>query len=98
MADANRQPVTNATVVIVPDAAHLQRMDLYKNVSTDESGRFQLKGIAPGEYSVFAWEDIDVDLWRDFEFIRRNEAAGRPLHIVERGHENIELVAIPFAF
>ena len=67
-------------------------------MTTDETGKFHLEGIAPGDYSLFAWEDIDDSLWRDPEFVRRNEASGRPVHIVESGNENVELTAIPVEF
>jgi hypothetical protein len=92
----NREPVANATVALVPDTAHRQRLDLYKSVSTDDSGRFHLQGIAPSDYFLFAWEDIGDDQWRDPEFIRRNEAGGKPIHILEGSRENIEVTVIPF--
>jgi len=94
----SREPVPNAPVALVPDAAHRQRADLYRSAYTDDAGRFTLQGIAPGNYSLFAWEDIDEGLWRDPEFIRRNEGAGRMVRIVENSRETIELTAIPFEF
>jgi hypothetical protein len=83
---------------LVPDAARRQRADLYQSTSSDDSGRFQFRGIAPGDYSLFAWEDIENRLWQDPEFIRRHEASGKPVGILENGRETIETVAIPFAF
>jgi hypothetical protein len=47
---------------------------------------------------VFSWEDIEDGLWRDPEFIRRNEAAGRVVRMIEGGRESVELTAIPFAY
>jgi protocatechuate 3,4-dioxygenase beta subunit len=96
--DRNGQPVSNAPVAIVPPAAFRQRADLYRSTMTDDAGRFRLQGIPPGDYSLFAWEDIEEGLWRDPDFIKRNEAAGKPVHIGENSRENIDLTAIPFAF
>jgi hypothetical protein len=94
----SREPLSNTPVALVPDAAHRERNDLYRSVMTDDSGKFHLEAIAPGEYSLFAWEDIEQDLWRDPEFIRRNEALGKRIHVVESGAENIEIIAISFEF
>jgi hypothetical protein len=94
----NGESLANAAVALVPDAAHRQRADLYRSAYTDDAGRFQLKGIPPGDYSAFAWEDIEEGLWRDPDFIRRSEAAGKPVRVVEGGGVNIQVVAIPFAF
>jgi hypothetical protein len=96
--DNLRNVVPRARVVLVPDPARRQRADLYQSASTDESGRFQLQGIPPGDYLLFAWEDIENDLWQDSEFIKRNEPSGKPVHIIENGRETIETTAIPFAY
>ena len=96
--DKNRQPVANVTVALVPDAARRLRSDVYRNATTDESGRFRLLDIPPGVYFVFAWEDIEDGLWRDPEFIRANEGTGRLVRINENGRETVELTAIPFAY
>jgi hypothetical protein len=96
--DKERRPVANSVVALVPDLAHRMRADLYKSASTDDSGRFHLENIAPGDYALLAFEDIEAGLWRDPEFARRNAASGKPLHVGEGGSESVELIAIPFAF
>lgn len=98
VAERNRAPLANAPVAIVPYGGQRQRADLYRNASTDEAGRFQIRGIPPGDYLIFAWEDIEEGRWRDPEFIRRNEAAGKPVRIIELGRESVELTAIPYGF
>jgi hypothetical protein len=90
--------VGNAAVALVPDAAHRQRTDLYRNAVTDEFGRFHLQNVAPGSYLAFALEDIAEDFWRDPEFIRRNENSGKPVKIGERSRESVEVTASPPSF
>ena len=51
-----------------------------------------------GSYLAFAWEDVEDGLWRDPEFIRRNEATGKPVQIDERSRGSVELPAVPFSF
>ena len=89
----NREPLANVPVALVPDATRRHRADLYRSARTDESGLFRLEAIPPGDYSVFAWEDIEDGLWRDPEFIQRNEAAGRTVRVTEGGRDTIEVPA-----
>src|SRR4030095_9663373 len=94
----NLRNLVRARVVLVPDLAHRQRADLYQSISTDDSGRFRLQGIPPGDYVLFAWEDIENGLWLDPEFLKRHEPSGRSIRILESIRETIEIVAIPLAF
>jgi hypothetical protein len=96
--DPNRAPVPNATVSLVPDAAHRHRGDLYQGTTSDNSGRFHFEGVSPGNYLLFAWRGIEDGLWRDPDFVRRNEVFGKAVHIGEAGLESTELSVIPFAY
>ena len=90
-----REPLAGATVAVIPSGANRDRPDLYKGTKADEQGRFHIEGIAPGDYLLFSWEVIDEALWRDPEFIRRNERLGRLVRITDSGQENAELTALP---
>lgn len=68
-------------VVLVPDVR--RRTDLYKTTSTDSSGRFRFDRIPPGDYKVFAWQEVDDEAWYDPEFMRAYENRGTPVRIVE---------------
>jgi hypothetical protein len=39
--------------------------------STDQDGDFRIAGLAPGDYYIAAWEDLDVYLSSDMEFLQR---------------------------
>jgi hypothetical protein len=54
--DDHQQIYANATVALVPK--DLKRIDLYKTAQSDRAGHFALQGVAPGEYSLYAWEHI----------------------------------------
>jgi hypothetical protein len=43
------------SVVLVPSAPHRDNPVLYKETQTDESGRFVIRGVMPGEYKLFSW-------------------------------------------
>ena len=53
-----KQPFSGASVVLVPDPPYRSRTELYKTTTTDQTGGFTLRGIAQGEYKLFAWEEI----------------------------------------
>jgi protocatechuate 3,4-dioxygenase beta subunit len=96
--DARGERAGSVTVALIPSAPQRQRADLYKNVTTDESGHFHIQGVPPGDYSVFAWEDIENGRWRDPDFIRSIENSGRPVHVADGTQATVEVTAIPFAY
>ena len=70
---------TGAQVVLVPENA--AREDLYEVASADQYGRFSMRGIAPGRYRLFAWEDAPSGAYRDPEFVRRYENFGEAVEV-----------------
>jgi protocatechuate 3,4-dioxygenase beta subunit len=93
--DAADQPVSGAIVALVPDTAHRGGRGRYKSATTDQYGRFDVKGIAPGDYKLFAWEDIDDGAYEDPEFLKRFEERGETASIRERSHTSYQLKLIP---
>jgi hypothetical protein len=85
----------NATVVLVPDVPSLSRYDLYKTAKSDEAGDFQIAGIAPGSYTVFAWMAVEDTAWLNPEFMRLFQ--GRGAHISVNGGTTVSInpVVIP---
>jgi hypothetical protein len=80
-----RQPIAGAYVTLFANnpADRLYRTDMYKVTGTDNQGRFQLPGLRPGDYRVFAWENIERGTWIDSTFLRLNEERGVTIHIDE---------------
>ena len=95
MLNAGRGPVNQATVVLLPEGAPPYRSDRYKTLMTDESGRFQFKGIPPGNYRLLAWEDVDPGAWFNAQFLAAYERLPLPLQMTEGRHMDLDLTAIP---
>jgi hypothetical protein len=53
-------PAASASITVVPDDGQAQRADLVRSAATDSKGSFQIRGLAPGTYKVYAWEDTDL--------------------------------------
>jgi hypothetical protein len=90
------QPVNDAVVGVVPAAASARgfRMDMYKTTSTDAAGKFEIRGLPPGEYKIFAWEDVDKASIIDQDFIRLHENAGKIVPVGEGEKPTLDLTLI----
>jgi hypothetical protein len=60
---------SGARVVLVPNRSR-HRTELFATTVTDESGRFSLTSIAPGDYTLYAWDAIELYQWFDMDFVR----------------------------
>ena len=93
--NAAERPVTGAAVVLVPDEPRRAQTQLYKDVPTDQYGRFDIKGIAPGSYKLFAWEEVEPGAYQDPDFLKPFEALGERKAIREGSRESAQLKLIP---
>lgn len=85
-------PVAGATVVLIPDS---RRYSLYKEMATDQRGGFSFKGVAPGEYKILAWEDIESGAYQDPEFLKPFESKAQALPLKENDRKVLSLKSIP---
>jgi hypothetical protein len=89
--DTKGQPAGNVKVALVPDISLRRRFDLFRTATTDQSGAFQMRGVAPGEYTAIAWEQVADGAWQEPEFLRAYEPAGRPVHVSEGAQSSVDL-------
>jgi protocatechuate 3,4-dioxygenase beta subunit len=93
--DAKQQPATGVYVVAVPEGARADSQQFYKSAITDPYGRASLKGLAPGDYKLYAWEDVEPNAWQDPDFRKQYEKSGESISIRENGRESKQLTVIP---
>jgi hypothetical protein len=93
--DERSEPSVNVKVALVPDEPLRRRWDLYKSATTDQSGSFTIKMVAPGDYKIFAWEQADDNIWTMSDFLREDEGRGRAVHIGSSANEKMDISVIP---
>jgi bla regulator protein BlaR1 len=80
--DAAGKKISGAQVAVVPESSLRDMPHLYKTVSTDQQGRFALRGIAPGTYKIFALSEDYGDLpYLNDDFMKGIEDKGREIKI-----------------
>ncbi|MBI3668020.1 MAG: carboxypeptidase regulatory-like domain-containing protein [Acidobacteria bacterium] len=89
-----QKPAGGAQVVLIPESRRRSRTDLFKSTPTDQNGRFTLRGIPPGEYKLFAWEDIERGAYQDPEFLKPFEERGHACQVQAGGAQAVELQLI----
>ena len=68
----------------------------YKMIVSDQLGAFSLTGILPpGEYKVYAWEDIEAGAYMDPDVLKPVEGKGESLTLREGDQKTLPLKMIP---
>jgi hypothetical protein len=94
VADADNLPAVGVWVVAVPEEPRRKQSWLYRAGTTDQYGRFDLRGIAPGNYRVFSWEKAEQGEWEDPDFLRPFEEKGERITVQEGDSKTINLEAV----
>jgi hypothetical protein len=89
--DVTRQPAAGVIVVAVPDGGNRGRRDLSRRATTDSAGHFALRGLAPGDYSFYAWDDLERGAWESAEFLRGFEGRGLFVRLREGRNDTLDL-------
>ena len=92
--DAKQQPAPGSMVTLLPNPMKEDRNDLYRISSTDQNGQFTLKGVPPGEYRLYAWEDIEPGRYMDPEFVKPHESKAQKITIKANSQEQVTIAQI----
>jgi len=74
--DSKGERISNAVVALVPDAPLRSAGPLYRSNVTDFDGSYELRGVAPGSYHVYAWTDLEGAAYRNAEFMKAYDGLG----------------------
>jgi hypothetical protein len=92
--NAQGDPVVRARVNVIAYGDHSDRGDFNRFGFSDGKGEFNIKNVPPGEYKVFAWEDVPVGAPQDPEFRKPFEKQAASIKMQPNGHQKVQLTAI----
>jgi hypothetical protein len=91
--DPGDKRYVGAHVTLIPSDRR-SRLDLYRTDVSREDGSFSLRGIAPGDYKLFAWMNPETNAYLNVEYMRFYEEFGTPVHVARGVNSPVSLRAI----
>lgn len=73
--------VPGATIALIPTTRR-QNFALYNGTIADPLGNFMIRGVAPGEYKLFAWDNAPPGAYYNSAFLARYDERGQPVHVL----------------
>lgn len=95
VAGADSRASAGATIVFIPEEKFQRRVDRYPRATSDAEGKFRILSPPPGDYTVYAFENITGDAQYNPEFLQRYLGRGARISIVENGDASVSLRLIP---
>jgi hypothetical protein len=67
------------------------RADLFKSTTSDQHGHYEFTAITPGDYKLFAWEDIEPNSWNDPGFLKDYEKQSEKTTLEPKARATVSL-------
>jgi hypothetical protein len=93
-----QQPAPFSVVVLVPQEKERRDHDwYYMTVTADRFGTFTLKSVPPGEYKLYAWDEIENGAYMDPEFMKPFSSKCESVSVKEGSQlsEQLTLISAP---
>jgi hypothetical protein len=86
-----KEAVGGSYVLLVPDAEKINA-DLIRSLRADAKGKFVLPGVAPGNYKLFAFEDIEInEIMNQPELLKAYDVNAQLVKVEEGGKYTVEI-------
>ena len=66
-----------------------------RQASTDQNGGYKFQGLAPGDYYVAAWEELEPGLATSADFLANFSGNAAAIKLSEGGHESRDIKPVP---
>lgn len=85
-----------AFVVLAPASTEQRRSaQMFRSTSAQDQGTFVFKGVRPGSYKLFAFDEIEPLAWLDPDFLKPVEAQGEPVTVADGERVSRQLLLVP---
>jgi hypothetical protein len=93
--DAEGKPTADVPVVLVPRSVETG-LDFMKTTYSDAVGHYALRGIAPGDYTLLAWQKTEGSYYNR-DYVLRFEPEGKLVHIAEGSSQaaDVQVITAP---
>jgi len=85
-------PVSGVWVTLIPEYSNQKR--LFQSVRSRANGKFEFRGVAPGEYTLFSWDNVEEHAWDDPEFLKPFKSQGVSVRVTEGETRTADLTVI----
>ncbi len=83
-----------ALVILVPSGDSHPKQAGYQTSTTDQYGRFEIRGVPPGSYKAFAWEKAEQGSYDDPEVLRLHENLAESVDVAGNDRKTVQLKMI----
>jgi hypothetical protein len=87
-------PVSGVWVTLIPEDSNRNQKRLYQSVRSGVNGKFEFRGVAPGGYSLFSWDNVEEHEWDDPEFLKPFKSKGVSVRVTEGETKTADLTVI----
>jgi hypothetical protein len=81
LSTADAKTAGRTLVALIPAEARRSNSSLYKTTISDLQGHFLLRGVPPGSYKAFAWENLPDGAYLNADFVRMHENEGLAIEV-----------------
>jgi len=88
------KPVSDATVVLLPEDPSRRYPENTRSEETDDKGHAAFKDVPPGNYLLFAWEKVEEGAWFDPAFVKTASSAATKVSVGPKESQRVEIKVI----
>jgi hypothetical protein len=87
-------PVSGVWVTLIPEDSNRDQKRLFQSVRSRANGKFEFRGVAPGNYTLFSWDNVEEHEWDDPEFLKPFKSQGISVRVTEGETKTVDLTVI----